>query len=98
MLDNFVQVINIGKLQVTIPAFITAVCGLILGLVCAFKIHYIFALTIPLTFFIAAYNVNCTVVGHCNLWATILTVLYLINTAIFTYVAFFGKKFRNQKI
>jgi hypothetical protein len=86
MLEDFVKPVQIGSLSVTLPALITAVCGLLLGLVCGLKIHIVLGLTIPLTFLVGAYNVNCTVVGHCNIWASFLTGMYVVYTIMFALV------------
>jgi hypothetical protein len=76
------KIITVGKLKLTLPSFITAVCGIIVGLATSIKINPFVGLAAVVPFLIAAYTVNCTVVGHCTTWAWVLTVLYVVNVAI----------------
>jgi hypothetical protein len=49
------------------------------------------ALVVLLSFFIYAYNVNCTIVGRCSVWAWLLTVLYILNGATIATALVFSK-------
>jgi len=70
--------VTIGSLNITIPALITAISGLILGIILAFKINMYMGLILLPVILIAAYNVNCAIVGHCTTWAWILTGVYML--------------------
>ena len=57
------------------------------------------ALSILLGGFITAYNVNCTVVGHCSVWAWLLTLIFIFDTIMITaaHSAEFKKLFKHLK-
>lgn len=88
-------------LDITFNAFLTLVAGLILSVVLVFTIptYGIFAgLYILLLFSLLAYNVNCVQVGHCYLWAWILTVVYLVYAGIVVGILFTKKDVLVEKI
>ena len=83
------KVISIGKLNLTLPSFITAVCGIVVGIAASIKLNPFIGLIAVIPFLIAAYTVNCIVVGHCTTWAWVLTVLYVVNVvSVFLGVSF----------
>lgn len=83
------KIITIGKLKLTLPSFITAVCGIFVGLVTSIKLNPFMGLVTVLPFLIAAYTVNCTIVGHCTTWAWVLTTLYVVYVlSVFLGVSF----------
>jgi hypothetical protein len=75
---NAHKIITVGQLKMTLPAFITAVCGFVAAVVISWKVNIMVGLVVLPSFFIASYNVNCATVGHCTTWAWILTTLYVI--------------------
>jgi hypothetical protein len=91
MLNQFVRPVKIGNLELTLPSLITAVAGIALGIVLAYKVNPMLGITVPLAFFVGAYNVNCTVVGQCNVWAVTLGSLYFIYTALLIIALLFSK-------
>lgn len=90
MLENWTRTVQIGKLSITLPALVTAICGLVIGgltMILRYKeLSNPFVLggilMIPLVFLYSAYIVNCTIVGHCNTVAVVLSFLYVLYTII----------------
>jgi len=72
------RVITIGKLKITLPSLIVAVAGLVLAVVASIAVNIWAGLGTALVMFIASFNVNCAVVGHCTTWAWLLTSIYFI--------------------
>jgi len=85
------KIITVGKLKLTLPAMITVVGGMVVGLITALKFSWLAGIIMILVFFVAAYNINCATVGHCTTWAWVLTIIYLINVLIFLFSAAMGK-------
>ena len=91
-----INMVSIGSLQITVASLITFSCGVIIALMLLFTGPYgIFvSLYVLLLFVVLAYNVNCAQVGHCTVWAWVLTAVYLFYTVvavllfIFNYPAF----------
>ena len=75
------------------PAFIVAIAALITGGFLATKGQAVVGLGLMFGMFVNAYTVNCTVAGHCNVWAWVLTVTYLLATAM----VLGGQKFAPKK-
>jgi uncharacterized membrane protein len=71
--------IQVGALKMTHQAFIIAVIGALTGIFAGLKGMAVPGLIVMAGAFLAAYNVNCTVVGHCDIWAWTLVVIYAIN-------------------
>lgn len=67
-------------IKMTRQAFLILITGIIAGVLVAFKKHPEIGVSIVLGAAVQAYTVNCTVVGHCNLWAWILTVGLVISS------------------
>jgi hypothetical protein len=92
------KTITIGSLTISRQSFIIAVSGIIAGIILmivlpgAAKVTGLFTI---LVFFMASYNVNCTLVGHCNTWAWILTFGAILN-AIMYIVVFVGVATRKK--
>lgn len=70
------KTITLGELTLSIQSFIVAVVGIFASLVLAVFVRPIAGAMTLLAFFVAAYNVNCTLVGQCTVWAWTLTGLY----------------------
>ena len=84
------KIITVGKLKMTLPAMITVIGGMVVGLITALAIGWLTGIMMIFVFFVAAYNINCATVGHCTTWAWTLTIIYLINVAIFVFSAGMG--------
>jgi len=85
MYDIIHRKMVIGKLKMSLFAFIVAICGIFIGLMFSFKLHPLLGIVITGSFFLAAYNINCVIVGKCEIWAWILLIIYLLNTVTVTY-------------
>ena len=70
------RIINVGPVSMTLPAFTTAITGLLAGMLLVFKGQAMIGFSIMLVLFMNAYTVNCTVIGHCNTWAWVLAISY----------------------
>jgi hypothetical protein len=81
----FVQLGNTTK--ISLAALITLLAGLILAIAVVSMLpnSYNMAMLIVIGSIIAAYEVNCTQVGQCNIWAWSLTTLYFIYVSILVY-------------
>lgn len=85
--------VKIGSLRISVQALVVAIAGIVFSM----AISYITGIMIPHgyivgvfllpIFLLAAYSINCMIVGECIIWAWILTVLYVINF-LATLVAF----------
>lgn len=82
------RIITIGSLQVTLPAFITALTGIVLALASIFTGSREVGLTFMVLLLLQSYSINCAVVGHCNSWAWFLAITVIINTAGLLYNKF----------
>ena len=86
MLENLTRVVQIGKLHITLPALVTAVCGLVIGVLMPLQMRKILSpMAIALyslftTLFVVyiSYVINCTVVGHCNILAVVWSSVYFV--------------------
>jgi len=63
-------------MMITQQALIISIVGAIAGIFIAMKGMVIPGLIVMFGAFVAAYNANCAVVGHCNIWAWILAIFY----------------------
>ena len=82
---NDVKMVSFGKMNVSLAAFITLIVGILASLLIIFispnAIGIIFAIYILLSVLLTSYNINCTQLGHCKLWAWTLTVLFIISVS-----------------
>lgn len=90
------QMVNFMGEKITQQAYLIALAGIILAvIVVALTLNMqgvVIALALLLSFFIYAYNVNCTIVGKCHVWAWLLTILYILNAlTVGTGLLFAGK-------
>lgn len=88
--------VNFMGEKITQQAYLIALAGIVLAvIVVALTLNMqgvVIALALLLSFFIYAYNVNCTIVGKCHVWAWLLTVLYMLNAVtVGTGLLFVGK-------
>jgi hypothetical protein len=66
-------------LKVTQQAIIISIIGALAAIFIAFKGFALPGLIVMAGAFLAAYNSNCAVVGHCDLWAWTLVIVYGVN-------------------
>jgi Na+-translocating ferredoxin:NAD+ oxidoreductase RnfE subunit len=90
------QMVNFMGEKITQQAYLIALAGIVLAvIVVALTLNMqgvVIALALLLSFFIYAYNVNCTIVGKCHVWAWLLTILYILNAlTVGTGLLFAGK-------
>ena len=88
------HLVKVGGLNMTVQALVTLVSGLIIGIVLACVSSAGVAIGIPLflAFCVAAYNVNCAIVGHCQVWANVLTCVYAIYAIVCLLSLMMGKE------
>jgi hypothetical protein len=74
------QFINIRGYSVALPAVIIAAVGLFIGvsMIVVTPKLFLAGLSVMASFLIAAYNVNCVVVGSCEMWAWTLFGLFIV--------------------
>ena len=77
-----VRTIRIFGVDVSVAAFATLLAGVVSALALLILVpNMVGVAAAPLVLAVAclvAYNVNCAQVGHCHVWAWILTVLYVL--------------------
>ena len=66
--------------RITLPAAIVAALGVVIGLSMILIHHALLlpSLMLVATFFLTAYNMNCAVVGQCEVWAWLLFALFMV--------------------
>ena len=77
MADFAKRTVKIGKIEICYPAFVTLLCGLIVGVLLAANGHFVLGIFTFGLFLVTTYNVNCVVVGNCTTWAWILMFIYI---------------------
>jgi hypothetical protein len=82
------RIITVGSLQVTLPAFITAMTGIVLAFASLFTGGKEVGLMFMVLLLLQSYSINCAVVGHCNSWAWFLAITAIINAAGVAYYKF----------
>jgi hypothetical protein len=75
-----IKTIDFFGIRISLNAYIILIVGFIVCIILIFMPPYgPFAAAILLLFVvIAAYNVNCLLVGHCKIWAWVVTIVYII--------------------
>ena len=66
----------------TEQAFIVALAGAVAGIFFGYKLSPVVGLLLMGGAFLGAYNANCAVVGHCDIWAWTLAVVYVVNVLL----------------
>ena len=87
------MIMTIGSLKITQQAFIICIMGVVSAIFLAFNKMPIPGLIIMAAAFLAAYNTNCAVVGHCDIWAWTLVAIYALNMLLIGRMAFTRKTF-----
>ena len=75
------KTVNIGRLQMTMPALLVAILGALVGIGSIFHGKTLEGFVFMFLFFIQSYTINCTVVGNCKMWAWALALMYLFSGA-----------------
>ena len=95
------RTVYVGNIKMTLFSLITVCCGIATGLFLAYKVHPVIGLLMLGSTFIAAYNLNCVIVGHCKVFAWILVTLYILNTIFmflpYVLMLFVGSKSKSGK-
>lgn len=75
-----IKMIDFFGIKISLNAYIILIAGLIMCIVIMFigPLGPLFGVIAFLFVILSAYNVNCTLVGHCKVWAWFLTVFYII--------------------
>lgn len=83
MADRTVTIVGI---KMALPAFITALTGVVAGFLLAFKGEVQLGVSIMVTLLLQAYSVNCAIVGHCNILAWLMMVGAILSILTFFHV------------
>jgi hypothetical protein len=87
-----VKMISIGHLNVTMASFIILMAGLVVVTIVIIlspnPVGLVSALFLALSSVLAAYNVNCAQLGQCQVWAWVLTGLYVLGVTLSIFSAF----------
>jgi hypothetical protein len=83
-MQHEIKYIEVFGKKISRAAFYTLVSGIFLSLVVSVFVPYGFfiGVYILLVVLLASYNVNCAQVGHCHVWAWILTIIYIVYVSI----------------
>lgn len=78
---NDEKVISIGKLKITLPAFIILVTGLtaVLFIILLAPYFWFVALYLLFVVLVSTYAVNCTIVGKCRIYAWIVCAVAILS-------------------
>ena len=87
-----VKMVSIGHLNMTLSSFIVLIAGLLLVIITLIlsptTLGLISATSFALVSILGAYNINCAQLGHCQVWAWILTSLYIVGVCLSVLTAF----------
>jgi len=85
MIPEFVEFSD--DIKVSTHSLIVVILGTLMSLFLLynFKEHYIIILFGYTFWLLIAYNINCTIVGECKPWATILVILYVFKFCLSLY-------------
>jgi hypothetical protein len=92
--------ITVGKLTLSIQAFITALVGIVIGTMVILRGGVFLGVLTTGLFFVTAYSVNCMVVGKCVVWAWVLAIVYTLYAvlAVLSGGAYFATRQLKSKI
>jgi hypothetical protein len=93
------KTVKIDDLEISMQAFITAMAGLVLGVAMSTLVNVWSGFLIVAVFFVAAYNVNCAVVGKCINWSWILVAVYVLYAiAMVAFIVSGGSKGKGKML
>jgi hypothetical protein len=76
-----VKMVTIGQYHMSLASCIVLAVGLTFSIVILFALPNVFGLImgsyILLSVVLIAYNINCVQLGHCKIWAWVLTAVYI---------------------
>ena len=77
-------IITVGGVRMTKAAFATLAAGVLASIILTVTMPYgwIAGIAVMLISMLSAYKINCMVVGHCNIFATLLMVLFIIHAGL----------------
>ena len=91
MPDNKPKHVQLFGVQVSVNAVIVLSLGLMMSVVMLLLPsgkRAVAALSMLLTTCVVSYNINCSLVGHCAVWAWILTAVFVTDMAlVFVYIS-----------
>lgn len=100
-MENLVnKTVMVGKVKMSLFSFVVAGLGMLLGIIIALKGNLLAGLVLIASMFIAAYNLNCVIVGQCKIWAWVLFIIYVLNTTLLlgaTSIGSFVKSGKSSK-
>ena len=102
---NDIRMVTIGHFKLSLAAFITLVAGMCVSLLLLILAPNIYGalsmIYILLVAILFAYGINCTLLGHCKVFAWVLTILYTLSAVsssiYFGRAIFQGKFIKNKK-
>lgn len=80
------KTVTVAGVEMALPAFLTAMTGVVAGFLLAFKGEVQLGIYIMVALLFQAYTVNCEIVGHCNILAWVMMVGTLLSTLTFFHV------------
>jgi hypothetical protein len=87
--------INIGGIKVSRASFFILITGAIISLILAiflpFPYSIIISVLVLLFSIMNAYTINCAQVGHCKIWAWILTSVFVVYLCIYSAILLINK-------
>jgi hypothetical protein len=93
-----IRTIDFFGIKISLNAYIILIAGLIMCIILIFVAPY-GPLVASISFLLviaAAYNVNCVQVGHCKIWAWVLTIAYIIFCIVNVMTMYATKKGKNM--
>ena len=94
--DNMQAVVKIGTLEVATQSFIIAIASVVLAFTTLLLLpgnygtRFAAFVGVLVGGFVASYNANCVVRGHCHLWAWALAILFVLNVVSTSLTFAFG--------
>lgn len=83
------KTIVIGNTVIALQSFVVLVAGLVLSILLAFK-NISLSISMLIIFTVASYSINCIEFGQCHTWATVVSILYVIQAMMVLVSAYWG--------
>jgi hypothetical protein len=80
------KTVTVAGIKMALPAFLTALTGVVVGFLLAYKGHLQLGTYIMVTLLLQSYTVNCQIAGKCNILAWIMMATALLSTLTFFQV------------
>jgi hypothetical protein len=91
-MEGMDRIITIGKVKISLPSLVMVVAGIIVSLIVSLSVNVWFGLGLLPVFLLSAYNVNCSIVGHCVLWAWVLVSIFLLQLLSYIMIIMMSSK------